>query len=310
MPTICVAERYLTSPLYRFSLLLPSDSMQAPKSIDSIHDIDFLRAVETQGSRMVDLGPISFIRPVGVVALLATVERLAGSDSETPIKITLPANQDVKQYLRLVGVFDAMREYVSIGGRQPEELIPETHAVRPMVKCKRFASEYDIETLSVEMENQFQTAEVGPSTLLHTCHTIFAELATNVVQHAESNHGYVLAQQYNRPSGDEVEIAVADCGIGIRASLQKNPSYSSHMDDTEAIEKALAEGVSSSTHNHRGYGLYHVFDQVREGTHREMVIRSGTGIVNVRGDGVVLKQHWHQDYAGTIVSVTIPISKN
>ena len=37
--------------------------------------------------------------------------------------IQLPKNPDVQEYLRLAGVFDAMREHVIFEGRQPEEIM-------------------------------------------------------------------------------------------------------------------------------------------------------------------------------------------
>ena len=70
---------------------------------------------------------------------------------------------------------------------------------------------------------------------------------------------------------------------------------------------SLREGVSSLRNPHRGYGLHHVTGDVKWGVrpsmgsvgdcydnalcehnkNREMTIRSGQGILNIRGDGKV-----------------------
>ena len=280
--------------------------MRAPQHINTIRDIDFLMDFETTGSAVIDLGPVVFIKPVGVVALLATIERLTKRLGIPNMEIRLPEHPDVQEYLRLAGVFDAMREHVDFEGIQPEEMIAKMQQVRPMVSCTHFVKEYDIDQLANQMEAEFQTELVGYASLLQTCHKAFSELATNVVYHAESDGGYVLAQQYNYSSGPVVEIAVADCGIGIRASLQKNPGHSMISSDLQAIERSLLEGVSSLEDPHRGYGLHHVTDDVKHNKNREMTIRSGQGIVNIRGDGEITQDYDSPTYSGTIVSVIIP----
>ena len=281
-------------------------TLRTPQQINTVRDIDFLWGFETTGKEVIDLGPIEFIKPVGVVALLAIIERLTRRSDMPKMAIQLPENPDVQEYLRLTGVFDAMREHFIFEGRQPEEIIPKIQPVRPMVPCTHFVKEYDIEQLASQMEAEFQTELVGYISLLQTCQGIFSELAANVVYHAESDGGYVLAQQYNYSSGPVVEIAVADCGIGIRSSLQKNPSHGMISSDIQAIEMSLREGVSSLRNPHRGYGLHHVTGDVKHNNNREMTIRSGQGILNIRGDGKVTKDYDSPTYSGTIVSVVIP----
>ena len=280
--------------------------MRAPQQINTVHDIDFLQDFETTGKGVIDLGSVAFIKPVGIVALLATIERLTKRFGIPNMGLKLPENPDVQEYLRLAGVFDVMREHVIFEGTQPEEMIAKMQQVRPMVSCTRFVKEFDIDQLANQMEDKFQTALVGYASLLPTCHKVFSELATNVVYHAESDGGYVLAQQYNYSSGPVVEIAVADCGIGIRASLQKNPGHSMISSDLQAIERSLLEGVSSLEDPHRGYGLHDVTGDVKHNNNREMTIRSGQGILNIRGDGKVTRDYDSPIYSGTIVNVIIP----
>ena len=281
------------------------EGLKAPKSINTVYDIDFLQAIEASGDGVIDLGPVYFIRPVGVVALLATLERLTKQLGIEKVTLKLPENPKVREYLRLSGVFDVMRDFISINDPQPEDMIPERPSERPMVSCSRFDTEHNVDQLANQMEECFETKPVYGS-ILATCHTAFSELASNVVSHAESNGGYVLAQQYNYRSGSKVEIAVADCGIGIQASLQKNHKHTPMLLDVDAIEKAIEEGVSSLEDNSRGYGLYHVTDDVKKNNDREMTIRSGYGTMRLQGSGDIRKTNDLFIYSGTIVSVIIP----
>ena len=279
--------------------------LRAPYRFDTAYEIDFLLDSTVSGKVVIDLSATNFIKPVGVVAILATLARLRTQSDVPGICLQLPRDQSVQSYLRMAGVFDVMREYGEFQGMQPEEVIPERNPVRPMVPCTHFHTSYDVEQLANRMEERFQTERIGPTSLLQTCNVAFSELAENVVHHAESHGGFVLAQQYNYMSGPMVEIAIADCGIGIRSSLQKNPAHSEINSDIDAVELAISEGVSSFEDRHRGYGLYHIRDDLKK-RGRLMTIRSGQGILSIRGDGEAKATHHPVAYSGTIVNVIIP----
>ena len=281
-------------------------SVTAPKNINTVEDIDFLLDLVPQENTAVDLSRTTFVRPVGVVAILATLERLTKTPGVQEVNFTAPANRDVNGYLRSVGVFDAMREHGQFRGTQPEDVYPELNLVRPMVSCTHFHDEAEILNLGEQMEERFRTEFQGFGSLLGTVDTVFSELANNVVYHADSGGGYVLAQEYRYSGGPVVEIAVADCGIGIRESLRKNPNNSGIFTDVQAIESALQEGVSSIREQYRGYGLHHVSYDVQRHRSREMTIRSGTGTITLHGDGRLTILERRLTYPGTIVSVTIP----
>ena len=280
--------------------------MTAPTNVNTVQDIDFLLDLEPQENTAIDLSRITFIKPVGVVAILATLERLAKMDDVKEVNFTCPASQNVNGYLRSVGVFDAMREHGQFRGHQPEDVNPELRLARPMVPCTHFHDEAVILKLAEQMEERFQTEFQGIGSLLGTVDTVFNELASNVVYHADSGGGYVLAQEYRYLGGRVVEIAVADCGIGIWESLRKNPNNSGIRTDVQAIESALKEGVTSVGEQYRGYGLHHVSEDVQKHRSREMTIRSGTGTITLHGEGTLTTAEGGLTYPGTIVSVTIP----
>ena len=283
--------------------------MKAPKTIGAVRDIDFLLTGEHKPEETVDLSAATFIKPVGVVAILATIGYRVKRHGLQKVAFTLPNDARVCSYLRLAGVFDAMRDLGSFNDPQPEDVIPKQVPLRPMVPCTRFSDEREIDDLADQMEERFTTSLTGYGSLLATCHTAFSELATNVVNHADSAGGYVLAQQYEYRSGPMVEIAVADCGIGIQKSLQKNHKYTGMLpSDTDAIELSIGEGVSSLVDNSRGYGLHHVAAEVKRENARTITIRSGLGTLELHGDGTIKKTVDQTFYPGTIVSFIIPCS--
>ncbi len=281
--------------------------MKAPSNISSVYNVDFLLDENPDSENVIDLEPLTFIKPVGIVALLAAIERRRHPGRTFTIR--LPSDDRVKTYLRSAHVFDVMRELVTFEGSQPEDSILEGNPVRQMVPCVRFRDENDVEDLAREMVDCFQTELKGYASLQMTCEGTFSELAGNSVAHADSDGGYALAQQYSYRSGPIVEIAVADSGIGIRESLRKNPNLASIGSDVDAIREAIKEGVTSTMDLHRGYGLYWIRQGLKNDDNRTMTIRSGKGIITVRGNGHVVAHERKPYYPGTIVSIVIPCER-
>jgi len=73
------------------------------------------------------------------------------------------------------------------------------------------------------------------------------EIMRNVIEHSESNSMYYCAQFW--PSYEKVEISIADSGIGLRNSINKNPFIDTKL-DKEAIQLVMMPGVSST--NYKG----------------------------------------------------------
>jgi hypothetical protein len=108
------------------------------------------------------------------------------------------------------------------------------------------------------------------------------ELADNVLQHSESEETGIAAFA----QGDAVfEYVVADCGIGMLASLRRNEEYRGLRDDMEALPLAVSAGVSRyGQRSGRGYGYRAVFLPLRaaDGVVR---LRSGSAVVEVASKG-------------------------
>jgi hypothetical protein len=132
-----------------------------------------------------------------------------------------------------------------------------------------------------------------------------AEVCQNVVDHS-GGPGLALAQCYLRAGGGpEIRLAVADVGIGVRASLA--PRYADRLpgswDDRAAVRLAFRRGVTGSGDPDRGLGLAAVTDMVRAwgGTLR---LRSGTAacVVGAHPAEIV----GLAAFPGTQVAITLP----
>ena len=164
--------------------------------IGDINQIDFLLGIEARKERDIDLSALTFIKPVGVVALLTTLERYRNYSGDSPVALRLPEDSAVRDYLVRAGAYDVIREQGWPIVDLPE--VPEwvSEGVRQMVPCTRFREEPCINALAAQMAERFHTTFAGLGSLLGPLETIFCELAMNVVHHAESGSGYVLTQEY------------------------------------------------------------------------------------------------------------------
>lgn len=76
----------------------------------------------------------------------------------------------------------------------------------------------------------------------------FREMFRNVVEHSRADAIWYTAA--TRPKKDDVQIAIADCGDGVREALAENPSEQ-HKSDLLALRAALRPGVSGKAHKAR-----------------------------------------------------------
>ena len=118
----------------------------------------------------------------------------------------------------------------------------------------------------------------------------------------------MLAQKYNYspPRGPVIEIAVGDAGIGMRASLRRNPTLATIVgDDRTALKQAIKGGVSRYRDAGRGYGLEHIVYEI-QGKHRRLVLRSGFGCLVVYGNGS-MKTFLRKPLVGVLATAYIPV---
>lgn len=134
--------------------------------------------------------------------------------------------------------------------------------------------------------------------------TCVSELFNNIKDHTDYDVGSTFAQWY--PRENELQIAIADFGIGIPASVR---TVESHHDDNSAIDRAFIEGFSSqSTPQNRGVGLAFLRQNVLENLGGSLRVSSGKGSIRYTKSGNSLRKQLypHSGYCpGTMIELTI-----
>lgn len=249
----------------------------------------------------IDLRPCLFVRPAAV--LWCAIYPLLATHSEKSSVLLVPEAAGVASYLKALGLFNVLRS----GGVDVDDRgVRAGRSTKIIVPLTRFASENEAEDLANNALDGLSAAGLGASNLYPVISEVFAELANNAVQHSESPIGaYGFIQFFEFEEGERFVCGVADGGIGIRASLERNPALREKARyDWAAIELAIRERVSGTGDKTRGIGLYGISEDMRV-PGRQLIIHSGIGSLRLT-EYVESQAHRTALFPGTLAYASIP----
>jgi anti-sigma regulatory factor (Ser/Thr protein kinase) len=254
-----------------------------------IKDLQPLFEITEPGLVKVDLSGVAFIAPTATALLLATLMRLR--DAGCGVDVRGPNNPLTDRFLMRS---DFVRQFLDRDDVEEPFERKEPAGFRP---CAHFVT--DEECIAVSRDLSDALIEKAPTDkgARGAIKTALHELAENVIFHADTPLGGYAAAVYSRRR-KEIEIGIVDLGIGIRASLTKNPDYAHLDNDVDAIETAMIPTISSTPERNSGFGLF--FTQslllINGGSLR---VRSGYGAATI-GPGIDYSAREHH-LPGTMV---------
>jgi anti-sigma regulatory factor (Ser/Thr protein kinase) len=131
------------------------------------------------------------------------------------------------------------------------------------------------------------------------------EITDNVLVHANSPVGGLVQVSTFLKERKRVQFVVADAGIGIPASLRHgHPDIGS---DTEALDRAVREGVTRDAAIGQGNGLFGSY-QVCSKSRGEFLVDSGHARLRFRPSSGLSISNQAIPYSGTLVVATIDFS--
>lgn len=259
---------------------------------------------ETPAVVDIDLRKMTFIGPSGVALLVATLHMLRAR------RLTLdggyihhPEAQGVGNYLHRIDFYKRL-----FSKEDWPDYVDKAEALG-MRECRHFPSDPDAEDWNASLRSVTRELLNAIEELIATddaAHTsldlALSELTENVGYHADTNLGGFAAVQYLRHS-NEIELAIADLGIGIADSLRRNAELKKAAGtDLSAIQTALRATVTSTPWRNSGYGLTFTQFLLAQNEGR-LLVRSGTGHV-LRGSKIsnrTVPQH----LPGTLVGMRL-----
>ena len=259
------------------------------------------------GPVVLDLRAVEFVEPAGLCGLAALLEFLIPRCEEVGIAL---AGRDVPAYLERMNFFrlfgDRVRTNVDVASLEERR----RHNPGTLQELINFHTEQEIpgiiERISEILENQgYRLRE-----RVAIC-SVLSEICANAAEHGASSFGaYAAVQAYHhivsgpRRRGEEVLVAIADGGPGVRETLSHNPALAEHTTtDNDALRHALEMGVSGTGEIGRGGGLALVAGiAARSGG--SLSLRSGTGRVTVYENRKNSRNV--PAFPGTFVRVSLP----
>jgi len=245
-----------------------------------------------------NMSAVGWIRPHGAVLLLDVCRYLAEL-AHQPVRL-VALRRDVHSYLRRIDFFERVGQ-----------MVYTTDSFDSAHDMGRSASSANILEL-VPVLNHLDVFEVGKCARkilgfwlgsatydIDQIVNLLAEACGNVVDHS-GDHGTVTIQKYDYGSHVEVELAIADMGIGIRRSLMK---VHGDLSDTSCgyIERALG-GLSARKSGRGGHGLGTI-QRIAIESGGSLYLRSESGAVSARPLGTT-PHDFLSFFPGTQISVT------
>lgn len=263
----------------------------------------------------IDCSGVLFADPCGILALLA-IGASGAYRSARAWGLTLPRNTGVLSYLERCGARELLEDCYVVEGRPAagaerhhasgqEPVLLEVNLIREATDIHRTVARIKARA------DLLLVSRLGYSALAADRFTVaMAEICQNIVDHSGSS-GLAAAQCYlPRASGGvpEIRFAVADVGIGVRASL--SPRYAGRFpgawDDRAAVRLAFQRGVTRCDDPDRGLGLKIVAEMVR-GWGGRLRLRSGTAAFSVgHSTGGQLGSCDLPAFPGTQVAIRLP----
>jgi hypothetical protein len=272
-------------------------------------DPAFTAAAEVEGEPVVlDLRSVEFVEPAGLCGLAALLEFLIPRNGEVGLALSgrnVPAYLERMDFFRVFG--ERVRTNVDVAA------LEERRRGNPgtLQELVNFHSEEEIPGIINRISEILENKEYRLRERAAICATL-SEICANAVEHGHSPFGaYAAVQAYQHivsggrsSRGEEVLVAIADGGVGVRDTLSRNPKYAEHTaSDNDALRHALKMGVSGTGEIGRGGGLA-VVGQISTRAGGSLSLRSGAGRITYYGDRTNSRNV--PPFPGTFVRVSLP----
>jgi anti-sigma regulatory factor (Ser/Thr protein kinase) len=192
---------------------------------------------------LLDLSAVSFVTPFGILVLHGLIKKLTVLGC---VELRVP-NTDVATYLwrmnfhklleveRKNGTLRLSPDFAEYQfGRRPlKQVLLEPQEINVASDEQVAEAEAKLWWLIRERAPRFETVEDQVRIAL-------VEIISNVQRHSGTSKAWVVAQTYVEPS-ERLEIAIADAGMGLRASLERlHQEKLQRMSDWEGLSTSSA----------------------------------------------------------------------
>lgn len=253
---------------------------------------------------IIDLREIEFVRPQAALWCLVYLSLAVRRGASC--QLLVPQNMNACIHLKALGLFDALK---STGAEVDDRGVPAHEGDKTILSITSFRTESDVSDITNRSYERLREMDLLGPGLAPTISESFSELAMNAAQHSESEIGaFACVQLYEFERGPQFTCAVADGGIGVLRSLQRNPNLPRRVHyDWDALELAVRERVSGKRDPNRGIGLYGVCEDLRQ-PGRSLLLHSGLGSIEITAEQDIFRLETRRTrlFPGTFAFLSIP----
>lgn len=245
----------------------------------------YSRAVTEGGRLLFDAHATEWASPYGLVGLLVAGQAARAASDEVPL-LTAPTAPEVQSYWARAGFFAAAKDLFEIHGRVPRmKPVANSEVLLPVTAVRAADDVHEVVGRIQQRATAILSSDLGidPKATMGFAMAL-SEACQNIVEHAGTG-GWVAVQSYHwrrRLARRVVVIAVADAGVGFRASLEPTQGrrFGERWSDATALEAALVQGVSRFRDPGRGQGLKGIRNYLSRWDGK-IAIRSGTARIAI-----------------------------
>lgn len=246
---------------------------------------------------MLDLSEVMMITPSPIVQIAALCHSLAASGRTPTIKLGVDS---VRTYLVRCGFFQAVRDVAQVEpamNRHDAYVYAARRGLNPMlIEVTQMADGSVLPDLLDKIVWALRNRLKYRKRDAFDVATVVSELCQNSFDHNSRTQGFVAMQGYGSGSGRFLEIAVSDCGVGLAATLRRNPKNRAVKTDFDAIQAAMTLGTSEHDDRTRGTGLYNLLE----------IIYKHKGLLEIKSDSAKIRYRMDKQQGWAFSVTPIP----
>lgn len=213
---------------------------------------------ETKQDNIIDLSNIKFADVFGIVSLILLLKKEKNNGNQ--IELILPKDFNVANYLHISGFINYVKNMTSIKYKALNYLSKfqgkiDINNNKDYMPIQLVNSTDDIENIVRNVKEWLKNKKI-PEITLGRIVTLLSELLDNALHHSNTEIGCVFMMQKYK---SKVMISVADFGVGIKESLEKNKKYEKmFVSNTDAMQYIFTDKnyISSIDEKGRGNGFW------------------------------------------------------
>lgn len=243
---------------------------------------------------------MNWVCPLGMLIGTNAMRSFRDSYPDNSFSISMNEKEDAVSYAGHMGFFKSISESIAVGNAPGEA--PGNDNYIPITKIDLTQIHRDNLNAGIwgEMGDSIELKSAELSKILCRANKemqklityLIREILRNIPEHAEALDAWICGQYW---SNNIAEIAILDTGIGVKTSLQKNPTHRSYItDDITALQCAIKEGISQAFNPARGnrsqdvwsnsgYGLFMV-SEICKRLNGSFCIASGDSYIYIDSD--------------------------